>query len=144
MPPWVRPRSYSRPPAQPRQIHQPLLLQLDQALKDLSPGVSAERLRRERDVCELHQLALDLAWYQFEGQYLGWHYFGGGTKKDGLRAADLLVKGGVLADKIIAWSGYDPEEPKSYLPGWKSYWESYRKVFTDLDKRVREKFSQER
>jgi hypothetical protein len=49
-----------------------------------------------------------------------------------------------LADKIIAWSGYDPEEPKSYLPGWKSYWESYRKVFTDLDKRVREKLSQER
>jgi len=46
-----------------------------------------------------------------------------------------------LADRIIAWAERHPEDQKSYLPGWRSYWESYRKVFTDLDKLVREKLA---
>ena len=127
-----------------RQIHQPLLLKLEQAMKDLSPGLSAERLRRERDVCELHQLTLDLACCQFEGQYLGWHYVGGASKEEGLRATELLAQGSVAVDKIIAWAEHDPDDQKSYLGGWRSYWESYRKVFTALEKRVRKKLSQEK
>ena len=124
-----------------REMHQPLLAQLDQALKGLPPGLVAERLRRERDVCELHQLTLDLACCQFEGQFLGWQYVGGGSEGDGLRASNLLTNGCALADKIIAWAERHPEEQKSYLPGWRSYWGSYRKVFTDLDKLVREKLA---
>jgi hypothetical protein len=122
-------------------IHQPLQPQLDQALKGLPPGLLAERLRHERDVWELHQLTLDLACCQFEGQFLGWQYVGGGSKEDGQRASNLLTNGCALADKIIAWAENHPEDQKSYLPGWRSYWGSYRKVFTDLDKLVREKLS---
>ena len=87
---------------------------------------------------------MELACCQFEGQFLGWRYVSGGQKEDGQRAAHLLAQGVALVDRIIAWAAQHPEEQKNYLPGWQSYWNSYRKVFTDLEKRVREKLSQEK
>ncbi len=127
-----------------KKIHQALPAQLEQALKAAPAGRFAERLRREREVCELHQLSLELACCQFEGQFLGWQCVGGSGKADGLRAVELLTEGCAWADKIIAWAGRFPEEQKNYLPGWESYWSSYSKVFTDLQKRVREKLSNEK
>ena len=127
-----------------KRIHQELPAKLEAALKQVPPGRLAERLRRERDVCELHQLTLELACCQYEGQFLGWQYVGGSGKADGLRAVDLLTEGCALADKIIAWTGRDPEAQKNYLPGWQSYWSSYRKVFTDLQKLVSERLSKEK
>ena len=89
----------------------------------------------------MHQLTLELACCQYEGQFLGWHYVGGGVKADGLRAVELLTEGCTVVDKIIAWMERNGEEQKNYLPGWKSYWGSYRKVFTDLRQRASDKLS---
>jgi hypothetical protein len=129
---------------QARELHQGLQNRLDRALETAPPGIIAERLSRERDVCELHQFTLELACCHFEGQFLGWQYINGSVgREDGQRAKDLLAEGIMWVEKINAWIARYPEEQKGLIDGWQSYWNSCTKVFAELGKKVNDKLSEE-
>ncbi len=130
---------------QARDIHSRLLGQLTTALEESPEGVTGDRLRRERDVCELHDWLLQLAHCQFEGRFLGFQYLAGGVSDDeGRRALKLLNEGLQVIDKITAWVSLAPDEQQGYVAGWQSYYRSYAQVFRDMTRQLEARFSASR
>ncbi|MCU0962585.1 MAG: DUF4838 domain-containing protein [Pirellulaceae bacterium] len=118
---------------QARDIHSRLLDQLTTALERSPEGIATDRLRRERDVCQLHDWLLQLAHCQLEGRFLGFQYLAGGVGDDeGRRALSLLTEGLLVIDKITTWVSRAPDEQQGYVAGWQSYYNSYANVFRDM------------
>jgi len=127
-----------------RQIHAGLFDKLTAVLEKAPEGIVAERVRRERDVCELHDLLLDLAQCQFEGQFLGSQYVTGASgRDDGLRAVELLGRIPGIVAEINKWIERFPEEQKGLVGGWQNYFNSYTRVFSEQEKQVRDKLARE-
>lgn len=118
-------------------IHSGLTDRLTAALAELPDGLLADRLRRERDVCELHDWLLQLARCQFEGRFLGFQYLAGSVGDDqGRRALSLLTEGLQVIERIIGWVSRAPDEQQGYAGGWASYCESYATVFRDMARQL--------
>jgi len=124
------------------EIHAGLEEKLAALLEKAPEGIIAERIRRERDVCALHDLLFNLARCQFEGRLLGFQYLAGSVS-DGRKAARLLAEGTEAVRDIQQWVERFPEEQKGMVGGWQGYFGSYEKVFGLLQTQVRDKLARE-
>ncbi|NOX53622.1 MAG: DUF4838 domain-containing protein [Planctomycetes bacterium] len=127
---------------QARRVHAPLAGHLADVLDEMPAGLYAERLRRERDVCELHDLLIRLAHCQFEGRFLGLRYLAGGVgDAEGRRAAELLAEGVKTVEQVVTWMERFPDEQGGLLHGWQKYYSSYERILSELESRVRQKLA---
>jgi len=123
-----------------REVHAGLYEKLSSLLEKAPEGITAERLRRERDVCELHDLQLRLAHCQFEGRFLGLQYLAGAVgDREARRAIELLSHGCRAVEEINAWIARFPEEQGALIGGFQNHHNGYAEMLSDLEKSVRGK-----
>jgi len=110
--------------------HRQLAPRLSAALKDTGEGILAERLRRELEVCELHDLILLMSATQHEGHFLTSQFLQGKIDKaQGKRALDILNQCLETINNVNKWIEQFPQEQKLWISGWQNY---HDKFFADL------------
>jgi hypothetical protein len=124
-----------------QKTHQKLAGRLSAALKTIEGGILVERLQRELDVCELHDLVLLMSVTQFEGRFLAYQFLSGKVgREEGKRALDILNQCLDAIKNVNKWVERFPEEQQLWIGGWQDYHDRFfaDMIIADRDK-VKEK-----